>query len=80
VTPAAGLNPRAYRAPSASAAVPGVDAGMGRNIVDGGVLARWAELGAGRKAEVAGRVGFDGAAEVRTELRRVLGWGPLAYF
>lgn len=53
---------------------------MGRSIVDGAVLARWAELGAGRRAEVAGKVGFDGADEVRGELRRVLGWGGLAYF
>lgn len=53
---------------------------MGRNIVDGAVLARWAELGAGRRSEVAGRVGFDGPDEVREELRRVLGWGGLAYF
>jgi len=80
VPPPAGLNPRAYRAPASSAPAPGVDAGMGRSIVDGAVLARWAELGAGRRAEVAGKVGFDGADEVRGELRRVLGWGGLAYF
>ena len=53
---------------------------MGRTIVDGTVLMRWAELGTGRRAEVAGRVGFDGPEEVRTELEAALGWGRLAYF
>ena len=76
----AGLNPKAYRMPAAGCAPPGVDAGMGRSIVDGAVLARWAELGAGRRAEIAGRVGFNGQQEVRSELNTVLGWDSLAYF
>ncbi len=76
----AGLNSKAYRMPAASCPAPGVDAGMGRTIVDGNVLMRWAELGTGRRAEVAGRVGFDGPEEVRTELEEALGWGRLAYF
>ncbi|KAH8883832.1 hypothetical protein GQ53DRAFT_846646 [Thozetella sp. PMI_491] len=75
-----GLNPKAYRMPAASCPATGVDAGMGRAIVDGAVLARWAELGAGRRAEVAGRVGFNSPQEVRSELEGVLGWSGLAYF
>ncbi|KAI1425773.1 CPSF A subunit region-domain-containing protein [Xylaria sp. FL1777] len=79
----AGLNPKAYRAPVSTGAVgrfpPGVDAGMGRNIVDGALLARWNELGAGRKAEIAGRVGFADVDEVREVLREVLGASGLGY-
>lgn len=80
-----GLNPRAYRAPppAASGAVarhpPAVDAGAGRGVVDGAVLARWNELGAGRRAETAGRVGFAGAPEVRATLEALLGGNGLAY-
>jgi cleavage and polyadenylation specificity factor subunit 1 len=82
---AGGLNPRAHRAPppSASGVVgrhpPAVDAGVGRSIVDGAILARWNELGAGRRAEAAGRVGFAGVAEVRATLEGILGWNGLAY-
>ncbi|KAI0397396.1 CPSF A subunit region-domain-containing protein [Xylariaceae sp. FL0594] len=79
----AGLNPKDYRAPVSTGAVgvfpPGVDAGMGRNVVDGAVLSRWNELGAGKKAEIAGRVGFAGADEVREVLREVLGTTGLGY-
>lgn len=79
----AGLNPKAYRAPLSSGAVgrfpPGVDAGMGRSIVDGTLLARWCELPAGRRAEVAGRVGFAGVDEMRDVLREILGASGLAY-
>ncbi|KAI1827474.1 CPSF A subunit region-domain-containing protein [Xylaria intraflava] len=79
----AGLNPKAYRAPMSTGAVgrfpPGVDAGMGRNVIDGAILARWNELGAGRKAEIAGRVGFAGVDEVREVLREVLGTSGLGY-
>ncbi|KAI2638548.1 CPSF A subunit region-domain-containing protein [Xylaria nigripes] len=78
-----GLNPKAYRAPASTGAVgrfpPGVDAGMGRNVIDGALLARWNELGAGRKAEIAGRVGFAGVDEVREVLREVLGTSGLGY-
>lgn len=58
---------------------PGVDAGMGRNIIDGALLARWNELGAGKKAEIAGRVGFADVDEVREVLREVLGTNGLGY-
>ncbi|KAL7620400.1 mRNA cleavage and polyadenylation factor subunit [Parahypoxylon ruwenzoriense] len=81
----AGLNPKDYRAPAAQGAVvgrlpPGVDAGMGRSIVDGALLARWNELPAGRRAEIAGRVGFAGGVdEVRDVLREVLGASGLEY-
>ncbi|KAI1131802.1 CPSF A subunit region-domain-containing protein [Nemania abortiva] len=79
----AGLNPKAYRAPVSTGAVgrfpPGVDAGMGRNIIDGALLARWNELGAGRKAEIASRVGFADVDEVREVLREVLGTYGLGY-
>ena len=83
----AGLNPKAYRSPNLSSTgvvglskgAPGVDAGVGRNIVDGAMLARWNELGAGRKAEIAGRVGFGGVDEVRSVLDGVLGWSALGY-
>ncbi|KAI0421781.1 CPSF A subunit region-domain-containing protein [Xylaria grammica] len=79
----AGLNPKAYRAPAWTGAMgrfpPGVDAGMGRNIIDGALLARWNELGAGRKAEIAGRVGFADVDEVREVLREVLGTSGLGY-
>ncbi|KAI0976786.1 CPSF A subunit region-domain-containing protein [Xylaria arbuscula] len=79
----AGLNPKTYRAPISTGAVgrfpPGVDAGMGRNIIDGALLSRWNELGAGRKAEIAGRVGFADVDEAREVLREVLGAGGLGY-
>lgn len=45
----------------------------GRTIVDGGILARWMELGSQRRAEIAGRVGVD-AEEVRDDVAAV-GWG-----
>ncbi|TPX19066.1 uncharacterized protein E0L32_011227 [Thyridium curvatum] len=79
---AAGLNPKAHRAPSSSASqAAGVDAGgAGRTVVDGSMLARWAELGSGRRAEVAGRAGYGDALEVRAELEMVLGWGRMEYF
>ncbi|KAJ3570404.1 hypothetical protein NPX13_g5741 [Xylaria arbuscula] len=83
LTPIAALNPKSYRAPLTTGAVgrypPGVDANMGRNIIDGALLARWNELGAGRKAEIAGRVGFAGVDEVREVLREVLGTSGLGY-
>lgn len=81
----AGLNPKAYRMPPSATQTkasmgPGVDAGGGRNIVDGAVLARWMELASGRRSEIAGRVGYSGAEEVRAELEGVLGWSGLGYF
>ncbi|KAG6368515.1 hypothetical protein INS49_002725 [Diaporthe citri] len=81
----AGLNPKAYRMPPSATQTkasmgPGVDAGGGRNIVDGAVLARWMELASGRRAEIAGRVGYSGSEEVRADLEGVLGWSGLGYF
>jgi cleavage and polyadenylation specificity factor subunit 1 len=79
--PTAGLNPKAYRMPSPSSVTPGVEAGVGRNIVDGSVLARWTELATGKRTEIAGRVGFNGGPqEVRGEIARLLGWSGMAYF
>ncbi|OTB04446.1 hypothetical protein M426DRAFT_320804 [Hypoxylon sp. CI-4A] len=79
----ASLNPKDYRAPASTGVVgrlpPGVDAGMGRSVVDGALLSRWNELGAGRRAEIAGRVGFAGVDEVRETLREVLGGSGLGY-
>ncbi|KAI9813362.1 MAG: mRNA cleavage and polyadenylation factor subunit [Thelocarpon impressellum] len=71
--PACGLNARAYRAASSSAAAAAGMSGegyAGRGIVDGNVLRRWNELGVGRKLEVAGRVGVD-AEEIRADLGSV---------
>ena len=49
-------------------------------VVDGAVLARWSELGAGRRADVAGRVGFRvDSADVRELLREVGGLGGWGY-
>ncbi|KAK4157753.1 protein cft1 [Chaetomidium leptoderma] len=77
---AAGLNPRGYRMPNPDClAAAGVDGGVGRNVVDGAVLARFAELGMARRVELAGRAGY-GVGEVRAELEGVLGWAGLGYF
>ncbi|KAK9769716.1 putative CPSF A subunit region-domain-containing protein [Seiridium cardinale] len=78
-----GLNPKAYRAPVTSGAIgrqpPAVDAGVGRSIVDGAMLSRWNELGAGRRAEIAGRVGFAGVDEVRATLEGLVAGNGLGY-
>lgn len=79
----AGLNPKGYRMVAGSDAAieaPGVDAAVGRSVVDGALLARWVELGSGRKGEIAGRVGFASALDVRAALESVLGWSRMAYF
>ncbi|AEO70210.1 uncharacterized protein THITE_2121311 [Thermothielavioides terrestris NRRL 8126] len=76
----AGLNPRGYRAAGAECPPAGVDAGLGRSIVDGTVLERFAELGMARRVELAGRAGYAGIGEVRAELEGVLGWAGLSYF
>ncbi|KAI0021099.1 CPSF A subunit region-domain-containing protein [Xylariomycetidae sp. FL0641] len=80
---ACGLNPRDHRAPAAPTTAghpPAVDAGLGRAVVDGALLARWTELGAGRRAEIAGRVGFAaGVDEVREVLREVGGAAGVGY-
>ncbi|KAK3393663.1 CPSF A subunit region-domain-containing protein [Podospora didyma] len=77
---AAGLNPKAYRMPSASCMPSGVDAGIGRSIIDGVMLQRYTELGTGRRGEMAGRAGYNRPDEIRSELEGVLGWAGLGYF
>lgn len=77
---AAGLNPKAHRMSAATCPPSGVDAGVGRSIVDGAMLERFTELGTGRRGEMAGRAGYGGAAEVRGELEGLLGWAGLGYF
>lgn len=81
----AGLNPKAYRMPPSATQTtarmaPGIESGVGTNIVDAAVLARWNELASGRRGEIAGRVGFSSPDEVRGELEGVLGWTGLSYF
>ncbi|EPE06685.1 cleavage and polyadenylation specificity factor subunit [Ophiostoma piceae UAMH 11346] len=85
LTHTAGLNPRGYRmaiegGTGASTLSPGVDTAVGRSIVDGALLARWTELGSGRKSEIAGRVGFASPLDVRGALEGVLGWSRMSYF
>ena len=85
LTHTAGLNPRGYRVAieggtGASTLSPGVDTAVGRSVVDGALLARWTELGSGRKSEIAGRVGFASPLDVRAALEGVLGWSRMAYF
>lgn len=79
LTPHGGLNAKAHRLPDGIRPV-GVEAAGGRAIIDGAVLARWAELGAAKRAEIAGKGGYDGVAELREELEGVLGWSGLSYF
>ena len=81
LAPHGGLNARAYRSAGADAAPHvGVETATGRVVVDGAVLARWAEVGTVKRAEVAGRGGYDGVAELREDLEGLLGWSGLAYF
>ncbi|KAF0320132.1 CPSF A subunit region [Colletotrichum asianum] len=77
---AAATNPKAHRLPPLDARPPGVDTSAGRTIVDGALLSRWNELGAGRRSEVAGKGGYGNVLEVRGELEGILGWNGLAYF
>ncbi|GKT64611.1 CPSF A subunit region [Colletotrichum tofieldiae] len=77
---AAATNPKAHRLQPLDARTPGVDTSAGRSIVDGALLARWNELGAGRRSEVAGKGGYGDVLEVRGELEGVLGWSGMAYF
>ncbi|KAF7559018.1 hypothetical protein G7046_g5145 [Stylonectria norvegica] len=74
-----GLNAKAHRLSDGARTV-GVETASGRTIVDGSVLARWTELGAGKRAEIAGKGGYDGVVDLREELEAVLGWSGLAYF
>ncbi|OAA80955.1 protein CFT1 [Akanthomyces lecanii RCEF 1005] len=86
VVPHGGLHPKAHRlpegrgAPSHSRAVGVETAASGRMIVDGAVLARWTELGAAKRAEMATKSGYDDMQEMRDELEGVLGWSGMAYF
>ncbi|TDZ40258.1 Protein cft1 [Colletotrichum spinosum] len=77
---AAATNPKGHRLPPLDARPPGVDTSAGRSIVDGALLSRWNELGAGRRSEVAGKGGYGDVLEVRGELEGVLGWNGMAYF
>lgn len=65
---------------SASCPPSGVDAGIGRSIVDGAILERFMELGTGRRGEMAGRAGYSSPGEVRAELEALLGWAGMSYF
>ncbi|CEJ85152.1 hypothetical protein VHEMI03686 [[Torrubiella] hemipterigena] len=85
INPYGGLHPKAYRLPegtsSGTARVVGVEtAASGRMIVDGAVLARWTEVGAAKRAEMAMKGGYEDVAEMRNELETVLGWSGMAYF
>ncbi|KAJ0165536.1 Protein cft1 [Colletotrichum tanaceti] len=77
---AAATNPKGHRLQPLDARTPGVDTSAGRSIVDGALLARWNELGAGRRSEVAGKGGYGDIHEVRGEMEGVLGWSGMAYF
>ena len=57
-----------------------METASGRVVVDGAVLARWTELAAAKRTEIAGKGGYDGVAELREELDGILGWSGLAYF
>jgi hypothetical protein len=76
----AGTNPKAYRTCDPDLPRPGVDTAGGRIIVDGNVLRRWNELGSGRRAELAGKGGYDSVDHVRAELDALLGWRGVPYY
>lgn len=81
--PHGGLHARAHRQPDAQAKVGvGVEtaASSGRAVVDGAVLARWSELGAAKRTEVASKGGYEAVADLRGDLEAVLGWNGVAYF
>lgn len=87
LTPHGGLHAKAHRQPDpqqhhARALAVGVEtaASSGRAVVDGALLARWAELGAPKRAEVAGKGGYDTVADLRADLGDLLGWSGVAYF
>ncbi|KKA26290.1 hypothetical protein TD95_000089 [Thielaviopsis punctulata] len=75
----AAANPRAFRSSLAQTPV-GIESTNGRSIIDGAVLARWNELSSTRRAELAGKVGFNGPEQVREELEALLGWSGVAFF
>lgn len=85
INPYGGLHPKAYRLPegisTGTARTVGVEtATSGRSIVDGAVLARWSEVGAAKRAEMASKGGYDNVAAMRNELETILGWSGMAYF
>lgn len=85
LVPHGGLHPKAHRlaegVPSGTARTVGVEtAASGRMIVDGAVLARWTELGAAKRAEMASKAGYEDVMEMAEELSSVLGWSGMAYF
>ncbi|RDA85954.1 hypothetical protein CP532_0798 [Ophiocordyceps camponoti-leonardi (nom. inval.)] len=75
-----GLHGRAQRQPSRGGPI-GVEtaASSGRSVVDGMLLGRWAELGAGKRAEVAAKGGYEAVGDMRGDLEALLGWGGFAY-
>ncbi|KID78715.1 Protein cft1 [Metarhizium brunneum] len=82
IVPHGGLHTKAHRYPDPSSVAVGVEtaASSGRALVDGTVLARWSELGAAKRTDVALRGGYDGVADLRDDLEGVLGWSAMAYF
>ncbi|KAK8928059.1 Protein cft1 [Metarhizium anisopliae] len=82
IVPHGGLHSKAHRYPDQSSVAVGVEtaASSGRALVDGTVLARWSELGAAKRTDVALRGGYDGVADLRDDLEGVLGWSAMAYF
>jgi cleavage and polyadenylation specificity factor subunit 1 len=82
IVPHGGLHTKAHRYPDQTSSAVGVEtaASSGRALVDGAVLARWAELGAPKRADVALRGGYDSVADLRDDLECVLGWAGMAYF
>ena len=83
LVPHGGLHARAYRhADTHGKAAVGVEtaASSGRAVIDGAVLARWSELGAAKRSEVASKGGYEAVADLRGDLEAVLGWNGMAYF
>lgn len=83
LVPHGGLQAKAHRLPEQQAGTSfvGVDtASSGRAVVDGEVLARWGELSAVKRAEVASKGGYDGVGYLRSDLEAILGWNSTAYF
>ncbi|PFH57030.1 hypothetical protein XA68_15602 [Ophiocordyceps unilateralis] len=81
LVPHGGLHARAHRMPSRGGPV-GVEtaASSGRAVIDGTVLARWAELSAVKRAEIAAKGGYEAVGELRADLEGLMGWSGFAYF
>ncbi|TWU76228.1 mRNA cleavage and polyadenylation factor subunit [Metarhizium rileyi] len=82
IVPHGGLHTKAHRYPNQSSVAVGVEtaASSGRAVIDGTVLARWGELAAAKRTDVALRGGYDSVADLRDDLEGVLGWSGMAYF